>query len=351
MRKQPTTPLNFHLNRFSILDALSTSSPPPDPPTPQPQPKPNLKPPSQQPTIDKIIHISTIFSTASSRVLSYQAWPHTNPLPQQLARLGFYHRPRDETPDNVCCFICGKETSDWEPVGPYTTSKLLGYHDYDCLWADMLRDVQLCLESASLKSQPVTNTPSPATNLSPLTDKPVDTQPEPAIPLPSPSTSTDDIVTARPTYASVLKTPLNPQPQPQPEPEPRSPPSTPRSPSPFSTKAPMPQSRPSSPTSTLTIADLHERFHNKPPPFKRTEFDQQNSDTPQYDLAVKATKSLSKFLVSALPAFTRFLVDMQRGQYCNHIPYQGARRYNSRLRSTSRDGLEWTQIGQKVTLG
>jgi hypothetical protein len=340
MKKQPTTPLNFNLNRFSILGALPASlpPPPPEPPTPksQPQSKPELKPSSQRPSIDKIIRIPTTFSTTSSRVHSYQEWPHTNLLPQLLARLGFYHRPRDEKPDNVCCFICRTETSDWDPVGPYTTEKLLAYHDNDCLWAGMLRDVQPCLENASPKALPVTNTPPPATNLPSDTDKPVDIQPVDIQPelttqLRSPPTSTNNIVTARPTHASVLKTP----PKPQPQPELRSPPSTPRSPSPFSSKARTPQSRPSSPTPTLTLADLHERFHNKPPPFERTEFDQQNLDTPQYDLAARATKSLSKFLVSALPAFTRYLLDMQRGQYCNHIPYQGARRYNSRSGSTS----------------
>jgi hypothetical protein len=152
-------------------------------------------------------------STNSSRVHSYREWPHSNLLPEQLARLGFYHRPRDETPDNVCCFICRTETSDWDPVGPYTTQKLPGCHDNDCLWADMLRDVQPCSTNASPKPLPVTNAPPPATNLRSDTDKPVDIQPELTTPLHSPPTSSNDIVTARPTYASVLKTPPKPQPQ------------------------------------------------------------------------------------------------------------------------------------------
>ncbi|KEF51055.1 uncharacterized protein A1O9_12905 [Exophiala aquamarina CBS 119918] len=224
MKKQPTDPLNFNLNRFSILGALPAASPLPEPPAPQSQPqsKPELKPSSQRPSIDKIIRISPTFSTTSSRVLSYQEWSHTNLLPEQLARLGFYRRPRDETPDNVCCFICGKETSDWDSEELYTTQKLLGYHDNECLWADMLRDLQPCLENASPKPLPVTNTPPPATNLPSDTDKPVDIQPESTIPLHSPPTSTNNIVTTRPTYASVLKTP----PKPQPPPELRSAPST-----------------------------------------------------------------------------------------------------------------------------
>jgi hypothetical protein len=44
-------------------------------------------------------------------------WPH--PLtylatPETLADAGFYHDPSPFDPDNVCCFMCGKELGEWE---------------------------------------------------------------------------------------------------------------------------------------------------------------------------------------------------------------------------------------------
>jgi hypothetical protein len=178
-KMQPTAPFDFNSNPFSILDALPASPPPPEPPAPQPQPQsqPNPKPSSRRLSINKLIRISATFSTTSSRVLSFQEWPHTNISPQQLARFGFYHRPSDKTPDSVCCFICEAELSGWDPVGPYTAEDLLEQHGEDCLWADMLRDVQPCLENASPKAQSVTNAPSPATNIPSDITKPVNTQP------------------------------------------------------------------------------------------------------------------------------------------------------------------------------
>lgn len=95
-------------------------------------------------------------------------------LPRQLARLGFYHRPRDGIPDNVCCFACGAEASYWDPLGPYNTQRLLGHQHEDCLWADMLRDLQPCRENASPKPQATTNAPLSATTVPSDTNKPVD---------------------------------------------------------------------------------------------------------------------------------------------------------------------------------
>jgi hypothetical protein len=47
-------------------------------------------------------------------------WPH--PIggsyiatPETLAEAGFYHDPSPFDPDNVCCFLCGKELGEWEP--------------------------------------------------------------------------------------------------------------------------------------------------------------------------------------------------------------------------------------------
>jgi len=46
------------------------------------------------------------------------SWPHPDSFlanPKSLAEAGFYHFPSDEDPDNVICFMCDKELSQWEP--------------------------------------------------------------------------------------------------------------------------------------------------------------------------------------------------------------------------------------------
>jgi hypothetical protein len=100
-----------------------------------------------------------------------------------------------------------------------------------------------------------------------------------------------------------------------------------------SSKTSTAQSRRNSVTSTLTIDDLYKRFHNRPPPLNSTRF-----GMPQHYLNIAATNSLSKFLLSALPAFTTFLSDIQ-GHYNANI-YCGAMTYNSRPTSIPR---AWTK--------
>ena len=100
------------------------------------------------------------------------------PGPQQLAKLGFYHNPCDERRNNVCCFTCGSELSQWDSAGSYTTEELLEQHEEDRLWVDMLRDLQPCLKDLAPRPRPsVTDSPSPVTNSSCNTNKPVDAQP------------------------------------------------------------------------------------------------------------------------------------------------------------------------------
>jgi len=111
------------------------------------------------------------------------------------------------------------------------------------------------------------------------------------------------------TYASVLASPPPKQPTP-------------------------PRKKPPSPV--LTVQDLIRRFRNKPAPFRqprprpRPQL-QAQPPTPQYDLAATVKSSVSKFLLSALPAFTEFLLDIQGGVYNGHTPHLGARGYNSTL--------------------
>lgn len=45
-------------------------------------------------------------------------WPHATSYiatPRTLADAGFYFDPGPENLDNVTCFMCGKQLSDWEP--------------------------------------------------------------------------------------------------------------------------------------------------------------------------------------------------------------------------------------------
>jgi hypothetical protein len=138
--------------------------------------------------------------------------------------------------------------------------------------------------------------------------------------------TTPSTKTVKPTYAAVLKSP------PQPhllQLDPKSPPLTPRSSSPYPSDTLTAQSRRNSLTPTLTVEDLHKRFHNKPSPLKPTRPDPQPTKTLQYNVASAATDSLSKFLLSVLPAFTRFLSDIQGGQYNRHTLYRGAGRCTS----------------------
>ncbi|KAF2190304.1 hypothetical protein K469DRAFT_747487 [Zopfia rhizophila CBS 207.26] len=68
-----------------------------------------------------------------------------------------------------------------------------------------------------------------------------------------------------------------------------------------------PRQKPPGPV--LTVQDLITRFRNKLSPF------QQQPPVLQDDLTAAVTNSLSKFLLSALPASTRFLSDVQEGIY------------------------------------
>ncbi|TFY69846.1 hypothetical protein EVJ58_g196 [Rhodofomes roseus] len=57
---------------------------------------------------------SLVRSTSSSA----PKWPHPPSYlatPRTLAEAGFYYDPSPEEPDNVTCFVCGKELSEWEP--------------------------------------------------------------------------------------------------------------------------------------------------------------------------------------------------------------------------------------------
>lgn len=56
-------------------------------------------------------------SKTSSKSASLQ-WPHPDTFtanPQSLAEAGFYFNAEKDYPDNVECFMCGKQLDGWEP--------------------------------------------------------------------------------------------------------------------------------------------------------------------------------------------------------------------------------------------
>ena len=139
MGKQ-TTPQSVNLPFPTSLNTTEPSA----------TPAPGLQIQIEKSTWDNTVYIPIVtqFTTISSRERSFQEWPHANLTPQQLARFGFYHKPCDEGHDNVCCFACGAEALQWDPVGPYTREDLLEPHEKDCLWVDMRCDARLCVEES-----------------------------------------------------------------------------------------------------------------------------------------------------------------------------------------------------------
>lgn len=102
--------------RGRVDPALATSLPS----APQPKPIP------RQPNINKLTRIS---ATISSRVLSFQEWPHINITPTTAGKARFYHQPCHKRRDNAHCFTCEWEASQWGSVRPYTTEELLEQHE------------------------------------------------------------------------------------------------------------------------------------------------------------------------------------------------------------------------------
>ena len=279
-----TAPSISDPNPFSLLDSVPQSSS--EPPTRQTSPEPGTRPSTPHQPSDNFIWISTEFSTTQSRVLTYQEWPHTNISPQKRAKFGFYHLPVEAERDNVRCFACGVHAYRWRSESHSHADMLLSLHEEDCIWAELLRETQSftdsppsCTESSRKRSSTptdaLTSTPTNVElNQAPITEsklqEPLQTQ-----------HSSPAAFTPRPTYASVLKT--SPKSQPRAEPKSYTPIS--RSPSPLSLETPTAKAHYNSPsitpTPTLTIEDLRNRFHNKPSPFKLTDFNQRHAYTAQ----------------------------------------------------------------------
>jgi hypothetical protein len=65
-------------------------------------------------------------------------WPHTVPIPEDLALAGFYYLPYEGADDNVCCYLCEKNMGGWEETDDPLKEHLRG--NKACAWA-VLRDL------------------------------------------------------------------------------------------------------------------------------------------------------------------------------------------------------------------
>ncbi|CAG8041439.1 unnamed protein product [Penicillium salamii] len=314
-----------------------SSSKPANPTTPLERSTP------QRTALEKFL-ISTTYSTIAARALSFQGQVLNGVTSLQLAQNGFYYQPFPSFGGLACCFACqsAKRLDNFRREPFQDTQQL---HVDNCIWEIVYSDLKQHLESAgsadllplSINAPPpprqsTTHRHHPSTEREPLkkttTDVSTQTTAQPTPKTPNTKgecPNSNDHSRARTPSATIdseLQTPpptYSPQP-PQPIPSITSSPptqqttyasvlqqsitNTPQS-------APLTQKRILPTEPILTIEDLHRRFHNKPPPFQLENKTSQRSTKQTLDNSTSATQSLSRFLVSALPAFSRFLTEMQ----------------------------------------
>lgn len=314
------------LRRPSSISKPATSPTPPDRRAPQR-------------TVQEKFFISTTYSTIAARALSFQGQVLIGVTPLQLAQNGFHY----QTYSNgglACCFACqSAQRLDSFQHAPFQETQQL--HSMDCIWQAIYSDLKQHLESADTLL-PITDTfpsprqaaPSPCassnneqlnkTTVAPssqtrsgstqtvvttaeecsnenlnsrvhppsATINPKSHSPPPTYttkPLRPTPTTTRPPQSHQPTYASVLRHPT-----------------TTLHPSIPKNRNPVPSTGP-----ILTIEDLHHRFHNKPSPFQLKDRGNQRANKRSRNNTASATQSLSRFLASALPAFSRFLTEMR----------------------------------------
>jgi hypothetical protein len=271
-----------------------------------------------QRNVKPLFRISTTYSTLAARATSFQHQLLTGITPHQLAQNGLYHQVRAGVGDTACCFACETVVS-LKAIQENAIGDLARIHKEDCLWQVICHDLKpflpsppnhACAPSSAILSSSTQITgpnsssrPEPYSTPTALTlvnqaepdlETPAELPParldsEPSAQRPAtcppqptqPTKSTSPPKHQQRTYASVLQQPTTSSPQPTTKPH-----STP-------------------PKPTLTIEDLYRRFHNKPSPFKLEKSKRKRPRT------ASAAQSLTRFLNSALPAFSRFLVEMQ----------------------------------------
>lgn len=317
---------------FPPLLRPSSLSKPATPATP-------LERPTPQRTVHEKFFISTTYSTIATRAQSFQGQVLNGVTPLQLAQNGFHYQPYPNGGGGLaCCFACqsAKRLDSFQRVPLQETQQL---HMADCIWQVIYSDLKQHLESADTlppstnasylarqpapspylpsnseqlekttsdsstqtqtESTPMVSTTrekcsnaaldSRAQPLSTTTDleshiPPPTCSPQPPYPTP---TITFPLNSRQPTYASVLRHPATTSSQSISKP-----------------REPIIPTRP-----ILTMEDLYRRFHNKPSPFQLETKTRKRSARTR-NKTVLATKSLSRFLTSALPALSQFLAEI-----------------------------------------
>lgn len=241
--------------------------------------------------VQPIFRISTTYSTIAARALSFQGRVVTGVTPLQLAQNGVYYGISEDFGESVCCFACSRLTPLYTFQRTPIEKALL--HQDDCIWKIIYQDVKTSLKNPAAPSNS-TNVPPPFRQLNPDTCFPrdrqlsgsttsnsnvqsqnqsttpaltrsgetpslnVDSLAEPSPTRPPPEqvcssrpfqptpTTISSSQSQQPTYAAVLQHPTSTSSQSAPNTHQSAPP----------------------PNTTLTIDDLHRRFHNKPSPFE-----------------------------------------------------------------------------------
>ncbi|CEJ62806.1 hypothetical protein PMG11_11293 [Penicillium brasilianum] len=337
MSSQPSDAGSGH-RPFPALRSPSSISKPTNPAT-----QPDSTTPHRN--VQPLFRISTTYSTTSARALSFQGQVVPSITPLQLAENGLYFLLHPGFGGTACCFACQSLT----PLYTFqraSIEEVEQLHKVDCIWQIIRHDLRSTSEKPDTLRRPTINrylssdkqpsnstTPTASTqsqnqsrDLAPaiqeahttshLNNAPnqrTATRLEPQLPhstrspQPLQSTATTSTTSAtplqRPTYATVLQQPTITRPQPTPTSHQSVPPKT-----------------------TLTIEDLHLRFHNKPSPFKLEKRKKKRPNT------AFAAQSLSRFLNSALPAFSRFLAEMQPAAD-NSWPAYMETQYNRAMRA------------------
>lgn len=298
---------------------------------------------------DFLVSITYSYSTITARARSFRGMVLTGVTPLLLAQNGFYYQASGVN-DLACCFAC-RSTKHLSTFQRTPFEEVQQLHEEDCIWQIISCDLKYHLGttkkppssttaiSSPKRSNPTadsstqttndlgTNSRTQATPITTTTAKeqlntnldchsnplPATLDPEPQQPQPTcspqPLQPTRIITSSphnqQPTYASILQRPAS-SPQSTPKPDQPIPPTIP----------------------TLTIEDLHRRFHNKPSPFQLEKKRSQRSVKRTQNKNASATQSLSRFLASALPAFSRFLTEMQPKSdtcYPSHSQFNSSR--------------------------
>ncbi|KAJ5337389.1 uncharacterized protein N7506_005411 [Penicillium brevicompactum] len=286
--------------------------------------------------------ISTTHGTIAARAVSFHGQLISGVTPLQLAQNGLYYKPLGPNNRAACCFACGTTT----PLTAFLRApieEIPRLHTENCMWQIIYRDLKSHFENPDPVSQSTTtsakSTPthhhlpsnrlppkatisnlsiqyerSPAAGPTTFTRPPPTLLPQPQLsqqagsphPLQLAQTATSPPQLQKPTYASVIQ------------------------------RAPTSSAQPTSKTHqpappfkfTLTIEDLHRRFHNKPPPFKDDKKTRKHPANRARNKPASETHSLARFLHSALPAFSRFLSEMQPNpdsRYPSHLKFHNSR--------------------------